>query len=131
MKKQFYRRFIDPRDQYRRWVDPRHRTLRLADVIAYLQQRGWKQLSTDREGFLVFQEPGGELVNGQPFCQFVPAKEEYDDYPLRMFELLTGIAEFEDRQASAVIDDILRLAGRNEPNGPVQQPPHEAEVVRP
>ena len=96
-------------------------------MIAYLIERRWQQLPTDREGFLIFQEPSGELVEGQPFCQFVPASQEFDDYPLRMFELLTGIAEFEDRQASAVIDDILRLAGRQLPNGPVQNHPQTTE----
>jgi hypothetical protein len=129
MKKQYYRRFIDPRDQYRRWVDPRHRTLRLADVVAYLQDRGWKQLPPDREGFLIFQEPSGELVNGQPLCQFVPDSEQYDDYALRMFELLTGLAEVEGRQAAAVIDDILQLARDSKPNGAVSDQSRDAEVT--
>ena len=119
MKKQYYRRFIDPRDQYRRWVDPRHRTLPLADVVAYLQQRGWKPLPPDREGFLIFQEPSGELVDGHPLCQFVPDSEQADDYALRVFELLTGLAEVEGRQASEVIDDILRERASAAPaNGP-------------
>jgi hypothetical protein len=46
-----------------------------------------------------------------------------------MFELLTGLAEFEDRQASEVIDDILRLAGRDRADGAVQEPACEAEAA--
>jgi hypothetical protein len=34
-----------------------------------------------------------------------------------MFELLTGLAEVENRPASEIIDDILQLGGRNGPNG--------------
>jgi hypothetical protein len=112
MKMQYLRRSIDPVNQYRRWIDRRVRTLRLADVTAYLRERGWRELPPDRKGFLIFQEPSGELVDGKPLCQFVPASEDYDDYPLRMFELITGLAEYEDRQASEVIDDILGLAAR-------------------
>ncbi len=116
----YLRRAIDPVNQYRRWIDPRVRTLRLADVAAYLRQRGWRELPPDRKGVLVFQEPSGELVDGRPLCQFVPAAESYDDYPLRMFELVTGLAEFEDRQATDVIDDILRFANGIPGNGATQ-----------
>jgi hypothetical protein len=126
----YLRRSIDPQDQYRRWIDPRHGSLRLADVIAYLHHRGWKPLPPDRPGFLALQEPTGESVNGRPVCQFVPDSEEYDSYALLMFELITGLAEFEDRQASDVIDDILRLAGRDLPAGAAQRPGRQAEVAR-
>jgi len=115
---QHLRRFIDPRNQDRRWIDPRLRTLRVADIVAYLRYHGWKQLPSDRKGMLVFQEPGGELMDGQPRCQFVPDSEQYGDSALRIFELLTGLAEFEDRQASEVIDDILRPADRRESETP-------------
>jgi hypothetical protein len=127
---QYLKRSIDPRDQYRRWIDPRHGSLRLADVIAYLDQCGWKRLPPDRPGFLAFQEPSGEAVNGKPICQFAPDSEGYDSYALLMFELITGLAEFEDRQASDVIDDILRLAGCDLPAGAAQRPGRQAEIAR-
>jgi hypothetical protein len=126
---QYMRRSLDPRDQYRRWIDPRHGSLRLADVVAYLHQRGWKPLPPDRPGLLAFQEPTGELVNGKPVCQFVPDSEEYDNYAMLMFELITGLAEFEDRPASEVIDDILRLAGRDLSGGTIQRQGRPAEVA--
>jgi hypothetical protein len=130
MKRYTYgRRFVDERNQYRRWIDPRIRSLRLADVIAYLLHRGWTQVPPDREGFLVFQEPPNAGAEGEPFYQFVPDSEQYDIYPRLMFELLTGLAEFEDRQASEVIDDILRLAGRDLPDGAIERQAREAEVA--
>ena len=111
------RRYIEPRDQYRRWVDPRYRTLRQQDVIAYLRQRGWVPVPPDRPGFLVFQEPPELSAGGEPFYQFVPDSEQYDNYGQLMFELLTGLAEAENRQASEVIEDILQLTSRGLPNG--------------
>jgi hypothetical protein len=129
MTMQYYRRSIDPRNQYRRWIDPRVRTLPLADVIAYLRSRGWKELPPDRRGMRAFQEPTGELVNGRPLCQFVPDSETYDTYPLLMFELLTGLAEYEDRQASEVIDDILRLASTDASTTDGPAMPANAEPV--
>lgn len=120
MTTSYPRRSIDPQNQYRRWIDPRVRTLPLTAVKDYLRRRGWKELSPDRKGMLAFQEPTGELVDGRPLCQFVPDSEAYGDYGLRMFELLSGLAEFEDRPAAEVIDGILRGVG---------EPSHRAEAA--
>lgn len=125
----YVRRSIDPRDQYRRWIDPRHSSLRLADVVTYLQRCGWKSLPPDRPGLLAFQEPPGESMNGRPVCQFVPDSEEYDNYAMLMFELITGLAEFEDRTTSEVIDDILRQSGRESPAGTAVRPGRPAEIA--
>ncbi len=58
------------------------------------------------------QEPPRHEVAGRPYYQFVPDSEQGGDYPLRMFELLTGLAEFENLQASEVIDDVVGASGR-------------------
>src|SRR5262245_2786541 len=109
----YSRRYIDPDRRYRRWVDPRYRDLCLADIIAYLTSKGWKQVPTDRAHHLVFQEPDWAPRAGEPFEQSVPDAEDYYVYGLAIFDLITGIAELEQRQASAVIDDIVGAAGRN------------------
>jgi hypothetical protein len=120
MSVDFVRRYIDPRQQYRRWLDPRVRTLRSADLLTYLRHRGWKELPPERDGLLAFQEPGGAMAEGRPFCQFVPLHEHYNDYVQVVFELLTGLAEYENRQATEVIDDVLQLAQVESANGVVQ-----------
>jgi hypothetical protein len=117
------RRLLDERQRLRRWIDPRYRSLRLPDVVAYLEAHGWQKVTPDRPRCLVFQEPGNPPQGQKPFHQFVPDSEEYDDYPQGIFELLTGLAEVEDRQVSAVIDDILALAGRNGAHGLVSSHP--------
>jgi hypothetical protein len=48
---------------------------------------------------------------------------------MQMFELITGLAEFEDRQALNVIDDILRLAGRDLPGDAAQRPGRQARLA--
>ncbi len=120
MNVQFVRRHIDPRHQYRRWIDPRVGSLQPPALIAYLRQCGWKELPPDRNGLLAFQEPSGATAEGRPFYQFVPLCEHYNDYPQVVFELLTGLAEYENRQASEVIEDILQLAEIQRANGVVQ-----------
>jgi hypothetical protein len=127
--KPYLRRPIDPQTPYRRWIDPRVRTLPLRSVIAYLSRRGWRQLPPDRKGFLAFQEPTGTTVDGRPLCQFVPDTEAYDNYVQLMFELLTGLAEFEDRQASAVLDDILAEVRPEQPNGAAVEQQHAANTA--
>lgn len=119
MTKLYRRRYIDPRDQYRRWIDERLSSIRLDDVTAYLNRTGWVEVPSDRHGFRVFREPNA--ADEDPLYQFLPDSEEGEDYTVRFFELLTGIAEFEDRSASAVIDDIVRTAAIPA-NGAVQRP---------
>jgi hypothetical protein len=120
--KAYHRRWVDPRHQYRRWIDSRLRTLRVADVTNYLRARGWQPMPTDRHGFLIFQEPPGSDADGGPYYQFLPDSEDGEDFALCMFDFLTGLAEFENRQASEVIDDILHHAGRAGGNGPTFDP---------
>jgi hypothetical protein len=117
MSLQYLRRTVDPVNQYRRWIDPLIRALELAEITAYLEKHGWHELPPDRPALRAFQEPRGAVANGKPICQFVPASEENDDYPQRMFELLTGLAEFENRQAAEIIDEILRLPPWSQRNG--------------
>ncbi len=124
------RRFIAPRDQYRRWIDPRVRTLPLADVLAYLGGRGWVEVEPDRPGFRVFREPNGAPEGSEPFYQFVPDSEAHDNYAQGLFELFSGLAELEGRQASEVIDDVLRQAGRGGPNGAAREQPSDAGTAR-
>ncbi len=110
-------RLIDERNRYRRWIDPRFRTLRLADVRAYLLRRGWVAVPSDRSGYLVFQEPPEITMDDLPFYQFVPDSEAGSSYALCMFDLITGLAEVEDRQAAEVIDDIVGSGIAAEGNG--------------
>ncbi len=113
----YHRRCEDPNYPFRRWIDLRYRSLRVADVVAYLENRNWKPMPPDRPGFLIFQEPTNP-AGEEPLYQFVPDSEEYGDYRQRMFELLSGLAEVEDRQVSAIIDDILHTAAeRKQVNG--------------
>ena len=118
MTKKYHRRFVDPRDQYRRWIDPRLSGIHLGDAIAYLKRNGWVEVSSDRNGFRVFQEP--QVDEAVPLYQFLPDAEGGDDYALRMFEFITGVAEFEDRPASAIIDDMLRDHPKTT-NGSIQE----------
>jgi hypothetical protein len=46
-----------------------------------------------------------------------------------MFELLTGLAEFEDRQASAVLDDMLAEVRLEQPNGAAVEHQHAANAA--
>jgi hypothetical protein len=126
----YLRRAPDPERPYRRWIDLRYRALRIVDMVDYLVDRGWKEIPPDRPGFRAFQEPGGIEEDGRPCCQFVPDREE-SDLPRWMFELLSGLAEVEDRQASAIIDDILRLAEqRRQVNGVPGSEAHDTQGVR-
>lgn len=53
----------------RHWADPRIDSLPLADTLEYLRTRSWKEVPTDRDHYLVFQEPTREGKR-EPFCVF-------------------------------------------------------------
>jgi hypothetical protein len=52
------------------------------------------------------------------------------NYAPLIFELSTSLAEFEGRQASEVIDDILPAPGRDLPDGASSRPGRQADVAR-
>jgi hypothetical protein len=61
----YHRRWIEPERYLQRWLDPRLDAVRVADVTAYLERRGWNRVTSDRPRMLVFQEPPG--ADGGPF----------------------------------------------------------------
>jgi len=122
------RRIIPERQRYRLWIDPRVWSLSVAAVVAYLRDRGWKEVDPDRPHYRVFEEP--HVAAGEhPGYQFVPTFEQEPGYGQQMFELVTGLAAFENRQGREVIDDILRLAGQaRDGNGMTSVPSAPAET---
>ncbi|HTU18164.1 MAG TPA: hypothetical protein VMG10_08875 [Gemmataceae bacterium] len=114
---QYYSRYLDDRALSRRWLDPRLRTVRVADIQAYLLRKGWKPVVPDRPYVLVFQEP--TVSEEGPLYQFVPDTEQRRDYVARIYELLAALGEIEDRYAGDVLTDILHQSSESVPaNGP-------------
>ena len=126
----YYRRYVPPERYLSRWLDPRLGALRVADVQAYLERRGWQQVASDRPHTLVFQEPPG--VAGEQLYQFVPDSEADPDYFQRMVDLVTLLAFFEDRHPVQIVEDILRQEESEGANGKMQGEgqSREAEATR-
>lgn len=99
----------------RRWVDPRVWSVRVADLRAYLQRKGWTACPAPRPQQLAFEEPTGNPDG--PARLYMPASEEFSDYPQRILEAVTALAEIEGRYAVEVLDDILQSRASGEPNG--------------
>jgi hypothetical protein len=106
-------RYLNDRALFQCWLDPRLRTVRVADIQAYMLRKGWKPVPPDRPHVLVFQEP---TVSAQgPLCQFVPDTEQRRDYVSRIYELLAALSEIENRYAGDVLTDILRQSTESMP----------------
>lgn len=111
----------------RRWVDPRVRSVRVQDVRAYLQRKGWTACPAPRPRQLAFEEPAGNPDG--PGRLYVPESEQFSDYPQRILEVVTALAEIEGRYAVEVLNDILQSPASAEPNGagvrsPAESPRH-------
>ncbi len=111
----YHRRYIDDREQHRRWVDPRLWSVRVADIQAYLTQKGWKSVDPDRPCVIVFQEP--TVGEDGPLYQWVPDSEDYGDYSVRVWELIAALGAIEDRSAGEVLTDILQARNHQGTNG--------------
>ncbi len=97
----------------RRWVDPRVPKVRIAELTAYLRDRGWTERPAPRPQQLAFDKPAG---SDEGFV-YLPASEQSADYPQRVLEVITELAEIEDRYALDVLNDILTSQRPTGPNG--------------
>jgi hypothetical protein len=122
----YYRRHLDPNSLRRRWLDPRLNAVRVADLTDYLNRKGWKQVPSDRSGFLVFEEP--MVGSDGPLYQFVPETEAWDGFAAWVYELIGALAEYEDRFAGDVLADVLSAHTGDGANGVAAgRPPQTAE----
>lgn len=94
-----------------RWIDPRIENVTVAEMRAYLLQRGWKQRPYPRPELLVFQGPADD--SGEPILQVLPSTENLADYRPRLVELISSLAAVENRSATQVLDDVLQGAAEN------------------
>jgi hypothetical protein len=100
-----------------RWIDPRIRSVRVADVQAYLLGHGWRLRPYPRPELLVFEGPPAD--NGEPIVQVLPSSEELADFRQRVLELIAALAVIEDRPAADVLTDVLPHSGEGlSANGP-------------
>ncbi len=106
-------------NELRRWVDPRLKSVKVAEVQAYLLGRGWITRPAPRPSQLAFEEPAGSRDG--PALLYTPSSEQFSDYPQRILEVVTELAEIEDRYAVDVLNDILRASHRDSPNGAAEE----------
>ena len=90
------------------WIDPRVRSVRVAEVEAYLLRRGWKAAPSPRTQVRCFEGPPDST--DEPPVLAMPSAERGSDYVQRIIELLTDLALLEDRYAGDVLTDILQPA---------------------
>src|SRR4051794_27108441 len=77
----------------------------LERVRSYLPAHGWRLKDWPGPELLVFEGPLDD--DGQPIIQIVPSSEAYQDYPLRVDELVRSLAVIENRPIPEVLRDML------------------------
>ena len=124
----YFSRYLDERELRNRWIDPRLSSVRVAGIRNYLLGKKWQEVSPDRSGCLVFQEP--DCAPNEPLYQFVPEFEQDRAYPALIHELIAALASIEDRYAGDVLTDILRCQAPAAANGADHQPAPAETVAR-
>ncbi|NQT17887.1 MAG: hypothetical protein HQ582_34360 [Planctomycetes bacterium] len=83
-------------------------TIHLQDVVSYLTKRGWKMERDEERDQIWFQGPEDDA--GNPILQYLPASEEYADYPLRVEDLVAALVVIEERRAIDIVSDVVGAA---------------------
>ena len=110
-----------------RWVDPRVDKVRSADLRAYFLRKGWTLKPNPNPNLLRFEEPAaGRRL---PVFQLIPASDRFDDFRMRVPELITTLSELEDRHPVEVLNDILRCGA--EVNGAEAREGADTDPPRP
>ena len=91
----------------------------MADVQAYLRGRSRVPRPASRPQQLAFEGPPGTPEG--PAVLYLPSSEQFADYPQRILEVITELAEIEDRYAVDVLNEILREPGQDQPNGAARE----------
>jgi hypothetical protein len=102
-----------------RWVDPRVEQVRLADLRAYLEGRGWKKKPYPRPQVVLFEEPVKE--GGEPVVQLLPVSEQARDFRRSVIEAITSLSAVENRHPVEILNELLETAQPARPasaNGP-------------
>jgi hypothetical protein len=113
-----------------RWVDPRVEKVRLDDLRAYLQKRGWRAKQVPQPQVLLYEEPVPETET--PRVQLLPASETSRDFRRCVIEVITSLSAVEERHPVTVLDEVLdSRGGASGPNGfPLEAPAENAPAVR-
>lgn len=75
-----------------------------AHVVTYAKAMGWIEARTKRDNVAVFERPRQE----QRFDQLIiPANQSFDDYAVRMADVVVRLAKFQERTAAQVLTELL------------------------
>jgi hypothetical protein len=110
-----------------RWVDPRVNKVRLADLQAYLQHKGWTLKPNPNPKLLRYEEP--RVGRRRPFSYVIPSSDQFIDFHGSVVDMITTFSEMEDRHPIDLLDDILRCGAESlHENGVTRQ--KDAKAVR-
>jgi hypothetical protein len=84
------------------WIDPRVLQVKSSDAEAYLRKRGWVRAKCANPNMNAFANSTNVVCVAQ--------LDHADDFSQRMIELISALAQIEDRYAVDVLSDILQPA---------------------
>jgi hypothetical protein len=98
------------------WIDPRIVQMRIEQVQAYLSLRGWKCLGPAGDLHLLRYERADGNENAPTL--FLPRIVDEGPGLQWLIEVVEEIARFEERWATEVVGDMLRLTNADHRAGP-------------
>jgi hypothetical protein len=108
------------------WIDPRIVQLGPAEARAYLARRGWNSLGPASNPLLEMFEAPGE--GDDTPTVLVPLRTDQGPMLQRMIDLVSELAQVEDRYAGEVLNDMLQPTGDAAVNGSTVQQAEKSGV---
>jgi hypothetical protein len=87
------------------------RVVRVKGVSCYLTQRNWRAMTSRNPDVLRFAGPTAD--SGVPIVAVIPVSEDFDDYPVRTWELISLPNTLEERPEREVLRDIVLSGARS------------------
>lgn len=81
------------------------RVLRVNDFRRYLTDRGWNTIASRNPDVFRFTGPSSDA--GEPIVAVIPISEDFDDYPVRAWELISLLSTLENRSTWDVVRDVV------------------------
>lgn len=79
-------------------------SLQIADIVSYLHETGWQQISHPSQRILVFQDGTDDI--GNPIQLVLPSHNSFEDSPRLIAKAINLLAVVQEKSSREIIESI-------------------------
>lgn len=78
----------------------------IADIVSYLQENAWQQISHPSQRILVFQDGTDDI--GNPIQLVLPSHNTFEDSPRLIAKAINLLAVVQEKSSQEIIESIVQ-----------------------